>query len=328
MTGRQRMLKTLRFEEPDRPPHFEVMFELEREAFGLQFPDRRVWTTCTPAEKERLIGVCMRIYERIVERYGWDALLVFWPWSDPDGVRAAKATFGDDLLLGSVVGGTTHSIEGMTDWLQFSLDLVEHPEVIHAQAEQKTQVALAKFGELAEAGADFIHVVNDVAFNSGPFISPAQFAEFVTPYLRRQVQHIRSLGVIPFVHTDGNIMPILDDYLALGAACFQSVDPMAGMDIAEVKRRTYGRMALMGNVQCSLLQDGPKEAIRASARYCLEHGTPGGGYIFGTSNTIFPGMPLENYEYMVSVYRDYCREWRQHRRGRAAERPGGTGRPA
>jgi uroporphyrinogen decarboxylase len=145
-----------------------------------------------------------------------------------------------------------------------------------------------------------------VAFNSGPFISPAQFAEFVTPYLHRQVQHVRKHGVIPFVHTDGNIMPILDDYLSLGAACFQSVDPMAGMDIAEVKRRCQGRMALMGNVQCNLLQDGPKEAIRESALYCLEHAAPGGGYIFGTSNTIFPGMPLENYEYMLRVYREFC----------------------
>jgi len=32
----------------------------------------------------------------------------------------------------------------------------------------------------------------------------------------------------------------------------------------------------------------------------------GGSYIFGTSNTIFPGMPLENYEYMLEVYRNYC----------------------
>jgi len=61
-------------------------------------------------------------------------------------------------------------------------------------------------------------------------------------------------------------------------------------------------------VQCNLLQDGPREAIRRSARYCLEHGSPGGGYIFSTSNTIFPGMPLENYEYMLEVFREFCRE--------------------
>jgi uroporphyrinogen decarboxylase len=308
MTGKERMLKTLRFEEPDRPPHFEVMFELEKEAFGLQFPDRKLWASCTTTEKDRMIGECMTIYEKIVERYQWDALAVFWPWSDPDGVRAAKRTFGDDILIGSIVGGTIWSIEGLQDWEQFALDLAEHPEVIQAEAERKTQVALATFARLAEAGADFIHVVNDVAFNAGPFISPAQFREFITPQLQRQVREIRSLGVIPFVHTDGNIMPILDDYLSLGAACFQSVDPMAGMDIAEVKRRCHGKMALMGNVQCNLMQDGPREAIRKSARYCLEHASPGGGYIFGTSNTIFPGMPLAHYEYMLQVYREFCAE--------------------
>jgi len=306
MTGKERMLKTLRFEEPDRPPHFEVMFELEKEAFGLEFPERSAWGRCTRREKERMIAQCMRIYEKIIERYQWDALLVFWPWSDPDGVRAAKETFGEEILIGSIVGGTTWSIESISDWMQFSLDLRERPEVIHAEAARRTRMAEEKFNQLAEAGADFIHVVNDVAFNAGPFISPQQFREFITPYLCQQMERIRSLGVIPFVHTDGDIMPVLDDYISLGAACYQSVDPMAGMDIAEVKRRTYGKLALMGNVQCSLLQDGPKEAIRRSALYCLNHGAPGGGYIFSTSNTIFPGMPLENYEYMLDVYREWC----------------------
>jgi uroporphyrinogen decarboxylase len=306
MTGKERMLKTLRFEEPDRQPHFEVMFELEREAFGLSFPDRHAWGGCSAAAKDRMIATCMEIYAKIVERFRWDALLVFWPWCDPDGIRAAKKTFGDSILVGGVVGGSTWSIEGIQDWMQFAADLAEHPERIQAEAERKTEVALENIDRLCDAGADFIHIVNDVAFNGGPFISPAQFREYITPYLARQVQHIKDRGVIPFVHTDGNIMPILDDYLSLGAACFQSVDPMAGMDIAEVKRRCHGKLALMGNVQCSLLQDGPREAIRQSALYCLENAAPGGGYIFGTSNTIFPGMPLANYEYMLEVYRGFC----------------------
>ena len=94
MTGKDRMLKTLQFEEPDRPPHFEVMFELEKEAFGLEFPDRHAWAGCSATEKDRMIGQCMEIYQKIVERYRWDALAVFWPWSDPDGVVAARKTFG------------------------------------------------------------------------------------------------------------------------------------------------------------------------------------------------------------------------------------------
>ncbi len=306
VTGKERILKTLRFEEPDRPPHFEIMFELEEEAFGLKFPPPGSWGELDQDDKRRAIADCMEIYQRIVERYAWDALAVFYPWGDPAGVEAAKNTFGDQILIGSIVGRTIWSIEGMTDWMQFSLDLVENPAAIHAEAKRRHETAIAKFDQLADAGADFIHVVNDVAFNAGPFIKPAQFSEFITPYLQRQVAHIRDRGVIPFVHTDGNIMPVLDDYLSLNAACFQSVDPMAGMDIAEVKRRCHGKLALMGNVQCNLLQDGPLEAIRESALYCLEHGSPGGGYIYGTSNTIFPGMPLKHYEYMVNVYREWC----------------------
>lgn len=307
MTGRERMLRTLRFEEPDRLPHFETMFELEYEAFGLRFPDRNAWADCSPAEKERMIQQCMEIYERIVERYQWDALAVYWPWSDPDGVAAARKIFQERILIGGIVGDTTWAIENIADWHQFAEDLAFHPERLHQGAEEKTRRALEIFDRMADAGADFILVVNDVAFNSGTFIAPRQFREFILPYLARQVEHLRRRGVFPFLHTDGNIMAVLDDYLSLGAACFQSVDPMAGMDIAEVKKRCHGRMALMGNVQCSLLQDGPREAIRQSALYCLENASHGGGYIFGTSNTIFPGMPLENYEYMLEVFREFCR---------------------
>lgn len=310
MTGKERMLATLRFEQPDRPPHFETMFELEREAFGLAFPDRRLWATCTADEKARMIDTCMEVYARIIERYQWDALAVYWPWSDPDGVRAAQALFGRETLIGSIVGQSVWSIDSISDWEAFAEDLMDHPETIHAAAEDMTRRTQATCDRLLDAGADFILLVNDVAFNSGTFVSPAQFHDIVTPYLARQVAHIRERGGIPFVHTDGNIMGVLDDYLSLGAACFQSVDPMAGMDIAEVKRRCHGKMALMGNVQCNLLQDGPLEAIRESARYCLEHASPGGGYIFSTSNTIFPGMPLAHYEYMLEVFREFCEKQR------------------
>jgi uroporphyrinogen decarboxylase len=266
MTGRERMLKTFRFEEPDRPPHFENMFELEREAFGLQFPDRTSWEDCTAAEKERKIAACMEIYARIVERFAWDALLVYWPWSDPDGVAAAKRAFGDSLLIGGVVGGGVLAIEMVSDWVQFAADLYEHPSRLHEQAERMNREACDRIDRLVGAGADFILLASDVAFNAGPFLSPPHFAEFVTPYLARLVDRVKQRGAFAFFHSDGMLMPVLDQILDAQPHLLHSIDPMAGMDIAEVKGRTRGRLALMGNVQCSLLQDGPREAIRKSAR--------------------------------------------------------------
>ena len=306
MTGKERIFQALRFEEPDRPPHFESMFELEYEAFGLRFPERTRWEACTRPQKERMIADCMAIYARIVDTYGWDALAVYWPWGDPEGVAAAKRTFGERIAIGGMVGGGVWAIEAVTDWPQFAADLLEAPERIHEDAEARCRRALALIDRLVDAGADFVFMPHDVAFNAGPFISPGQFAEFVAPYWARMVRRVKDRGALAFIHTDGQIMPILDQLVGLGADCLQSLDPMAGVDIAAVKRLTYGKLALMGNVQCSLLQDGPDDAIRASARYCLEHGAPGGGYIFSTSNTVFPGMPLAHYEYMLEVFHEFA----------------------
>lgn len=299
-------MKALRFEEPDRPPHFEAMFELEKEAFGLQFPDRSSWTGCSAAEKQGKIETCVAIYERIVETYQWDALMVYWPWSDPDGVTAAKKTFGERLAIGGVVGGGLWAIESITDWMEFAVNLHERRDLLHQVAEQRCQVALDRIDRLVDAGADFIYLPHDIAHNGGPFVSPKDFGEIVAPYLARLVARVKQRGAMAIFHSDGLLMSVLDQILACEPHALQSIDPMAGMDIAVVKKLTYGRMALMGNVQCDVLQHGPREAICRSARYCLEHASPGGGYIFSTSNTIFPGMPLANYEYMLEVLREFA----------------------
>ncbi|MCX5642355.1 MAG: hypothetical protein NTY10_03890 [Candidatus Omnitrophica bacterium] len=306
MTGRERFYITLKFVEPDRPPHFESMFELEREAFGLSFPDRNSWAGCTSKEKKNKIAACCEIYERIVERFHWDALLVYWPWSDPEGVAAVKKIFGDRIAIGGIIGGAVHAIDTIQDWMVFARNLFENRKLIHREAERRFLVASDLIGRMVDAGADFLFIPSDVAFNGGPFVSPVDFKEIVTPYLSRVIDEVKKNNAIAIFHSDGNLMPVLDQIVECRPHALMSIDPMAGMDIAEVKKLTYGKMSLMGNVQCSLLQDGPKEAIRASALYCLEHASPGGGYIFSTSNTIFPGMPLKNYEYMLAAYQEFC----------------------
>ncbi len=136
----------------------------------------------------------------------------------------------------------------------------------------------------------------DYCFNTGPFMSPAQFAEFVTPYLARLIQGYRDMGFYTVKHTDGNIMPILDQLVQAHPHALHSLDPQAGVDIAEVKRLYGDRVCLIGNVNCGLLDTGTEEECVESARYCLKHGMPGGGYIFSTSNCVYTGMRLSRYE--------------------------------
>ena len=144
----------------------------------------------------------------------------------------------------------------------------------------------------------------DYCFNSGPFLSPRQFSEFVAPYLARLIQGYRDMGFYTIKHTDGNIMPIIDQLLQANPHALHSLDPQAGVDMAEVKRLYGDQVCLIGNVDCGLLDTGTEEEVVASARYALEHGMPGGGYIFSTSNCIYTGMPLARYGTMLDVWRE------------------------
>ena len=308
MTGRERMLKTLAFEPVDRPPTFESLFDLTEEKFGLPWPDVD-WEKCSRDDKVRAVDQCVPIYAKIVEAYQWDAMIVWRPWSDPLAVKAVKEAMGDEVLVGTMVGPSGWGfdyISGFHNWETFAVQLHERPHELHEIAEKLTRDVVALTDQLADVGCDFVLLLNDVGCNRGIFIRPEQFAELVTPYTQRQAEHIAGRGMIPMWHSDGNLMSILDQILSFGVKLLHSIDPMAGMDIAEVKPLTYGKMAIMGNVQNSLLQYGPKEAIRESAEYCLTHAAPGSGYVFAESNSVFNGIPLENYEYMLEVFREFC----------------------
>jgi uroporphyrinogen decarboxylase len=302
MTGRQRIFTTLQFQAPDRIPHFEEIFDLNEEAFGRSMPSMRAIQAATADEKDRLLHQCVEVYALIIERFRWDGLCIWHPWSGPEQLevlRIAKRELGGETLIGGYIGESIHAIDTTHDFDQFSDDLYERPELIHAQALAMSDSAITQGRAQREAGADFVNLVSDVAFNGGPFISPSMFREFIIPYMHRHIPALKAEGLIVIQHSDGNLMPILEDWISPGMHMLHSLDPMAGMDMAEVKRLTYGKVALMGNVQCNLLQDGPEADIRASARYALTHGSPGGGYIFSSSNTIFPGLPLAHYEIML-----------------------------
>jgi uroporphyrinogen decarboxylase len=154
---------------------------------------------------------------------------------------------------------------------------------------------------LREQLLDGFALCADYCFNVGPFLSPDQFGEFVTPYLTELIRGYRDMGYYAIKHTDGNIMPIIDQLIQANPHALHSLDPQAGVDIAEVKRRYGDRVCLIGNVNCGLLETGTDEQVIESARYCLRHGMPGYGYIFSTSNCVYTGMPLERYDLILSV---------------------------
>jgi len=280
---------------PGLVPAWELQFQLSEELLGRDYIRGEVADKATGDELDRIVHHNAELMAEITERLDFSITpSVGWFPRELETLPVLKRLVGDRYLTAASSGGT-YGIPNGKDMESFACFLHDKPEEAHAQCRKMVSNCLEHSRRQIEAGADLIASCTDYCFNNGPFLSPRMFREFVTPYLQQIVEGIRELGAYVVIHTDGDIMPILEDLLAGGPHALHSLDPMAGVDIAEVKHVAGDRVCLIGNVNCSMLQIGSEEDLRESARYCLTHAMPGGGYIFSSSNVAFKGMPLERF---------------------------------
>ena len=312
MTPRERFIAALeRRPVPGRVPHFELVFFLTMEAFGKIHPSQRhygQWDQMTERERQLHRNEIADVYIMTAERYEHGAIFLHPnPGSEDEILRLVdlvREKSGDKYFL-MLHGDSTYGIPNGENMIQFTEWLLARTDEAKKQAQDNVNTTLEKAERLMKhGGLDGFALCSDYCFNTQPFLSPALFAELVTPYLAQLCQGYRDLGFYSIKHTDGNIMPILDQLVAAKPHALHSLDPQGGVDIAEVKRRYGNQVCLIGNVNCGLLTSGTDEEVIESARYCIRHGMPGGGYIFSTSNCAFTGLPLERYELMWKVWRE------------------------
>ncbi|NUQ71088.1 MAG: hypothetical protein HUU17_09735 [Chthonomonadales bacterium] len=313
MTPRERFIAALeRRPLEGRVPHFELVFFLTMEAFGkVHFSQRHYAQWDQMEEKERQLhrNEMADLYIATAERYEHNAIFLHPnPGSLDEVVRLIdliRDKSGDRYFL-MMHGDATFAIPGGAHMEAFAIRMADERDKVHAEAAAMVDHMLAYAEQLRRrTSLDGFALCSDYCLNTGPFLSPRQFSEFVTPYLARLLQGERDLGFYTIKHTDGNIMPILDQLVQANPHALHSIDPQAGVDIAEVKRLVGDRVCLIGNVNCGLLDSGTEEEVVENVRYSLRHGMPGYGYIFSTSNCVYTGMRLSRYELMLDTWRQY-----------------------
>lgn len=136
--------------------------------------------------------------------------------------------------------------------------------------------------------------------SSGPVMSEALMEEFEFPYLKRNVEMIRSAGIPVSFHCDGDNRKFLPKFIEMGIQCIQAIDPCGGrQDIYEMKALYGDRLALHGNIDCELLMSGTPEEVAADTAEHIRRLSAGGGYICSSSHDLSERMPIENILAMV-----------------------------
>ncbi len=315
MTHRERFIKTLNCEKiGGQVPHMELVFFLTMESFGKVHPEHRrytQWNQMSKAERRLHIRDMAQLYVDTARKYDHSAIFVHHSPDDLENLQWILETIreisGDEYYL-TMHGDPTWSIPDGEAMLEFSERMYEEPEKLNEESERKLENKLRIARWLDDHGhlLDGFTMCADYCFNVNPFFSPEKFEELVVPYLRRTIEEYRKMGYYAIKHSDGNIMPILKQIADCKPHAIHSLDPQGGVKLPEVRKIAGENICLIGNVNCGLLQTGSEEECKEDIMRSLREGMAlGKGYVFATSNCVYTGMPLERYELMHSMWKQY-----------------------
>ena len=311
MTEKQRFAAALRREPvPGRVPTFELVFFLTMEALGKVHPLHRnfsQWDQMSEKEKQAQRIDVADLYLAVAKKYNHSCIF-FHPFREGEDELVRMLTLlrerGNDEYFLTVYGDPTFGIPSGETMVEESARYFEEPDTMKQWAQLSVDNHIKSAESLAKHTGllDGFCMCSDYCFNTAPFLSPGMFGEFIAPYLKQICDAYRSMGYYSIKHTDGNIMPILDQLVQCGPDALHSLDPQGGVDLAEVGRLYGDQVALCGNVNCGLLQTGTDEEVIVDVRRSLRDGMSGDGYIFCTSNCAYTGLALERYELMLDIW--------------------------
>ena len=309
LTPKQKAITALELREPHGlVPTFELQFQLVEEMFGRSYHQGDAWKGASAADRDRMAHENADLLATMAERLDYCVVMDTYSPGEAgmiENVRLMRSMVGDRYLH-IVHGDATFAIPSGTNMMDFVASLAERPDEVKREADARVDAAIERGKRLVDGGMDGFALCADYCLNTGPFLSPKMFAEFVTPFLARLIGAYRDMGAYVIKHTDGNIMPILDQLVSCKPHAIHSIDCQAqDMDIAAIKARVGQQVCLIGGVQCSLLQTGAAGEIIVNCVHALQHGMPGGGYIYSTSNVAFKGLPLERYLMILDVRQQY-----------------------
>ena len=207
-----------------------------------------------------------------------------------------------DMDLPILAPAVEHGI--WTD-VNLMMTMLLEPEVAGRHFQLATRRSLAAIEKFKSLGIHQVAIGGDFAGNT-PLISAEAYRRFIVPEVRTLSQRIHQLGMWALNGSDGNLWPMIDDFLSGSEVDgYLEIDFQAGMDLGKLKR-LYGRkITFYGNLDCgNVLSFASADQVRKHVIDCLKAGSGNGGHVLCTSNAITSSVPLENYLAAINAYRE------------------------
>lgn len=348
MTKRERVLRTINFQETDRIPVYDLIDNnaIREYCGGGTITEQNAWEYEYAAVRSMLDmtrglmisefhpGRTMTDDDGFVYIFGKDTMwLDKRPFDDMEGLKKwiekdidrknkwqpdsayveayrkyvtdSLAGIGDDtvLIIESDVG-----LEDARDKAGMELFIylmTEEPEYVSEWLEAANLAEIRRAKAIADPElVPIMLTFTDLAFKSGPIFSPAFYRKEFFPRLKRLNNTYQEAGVKCLFHSDGNLMPIMDDLAAADIDGINPIETLAGMSVGEVRRR-WPKIFITGGIDVSqLMAFGTPDEVREVCRKTIKE-AGGVGYFMGSTTELHPAVKLENILAMVEIAHSY-----------------------
>lgn len=175
----------------------------------------------------------------------------------------------------------------------FLTDLYLNPELAEALLDKIVEIDIALWDIFLDAVGEYVDVVaqgDDVGMQTGTYISPKMYRQFIKPRHKALYDFIHSkTRAKVFMHSCGSVYDVVPDLIEAGVEILNPVQRSAAkMDIAVLKKEFGKDLSFWGggiDVQ-RVLPFASLEEIDREVRYTMDTMAPGGGYVFVPSHNI------------------------------------------
>lgn len=242
---------------------------------------------------------------------------VWEEWDKPDAEKLAEEMYeftsqiykkyNDKIFLIGVDDfiGIFESTWQSMGIVEFSRQVIKNPSYIKERFEFQTNIICELIKASFDAGLEVWTESGDLGYKSGTFMRPEDMRKLLLPCYKNMTKTAHNKGGKCILHSDGNLMGVLDFIVDAGFDGLHSLDPQAGMDLLKIKQQVGDKLCLLGNIDVSyILSRGSQKEVEAAVKKTIEIAGPGGGFILSPTN-IHPAVRPENLRWMVEAAKKY-----------------------
>ena len=242
-------------------------------------------------------------FERIRDRY------------DPTDMRRYPKNWGPELMeyyrdldhpVGIYFPGLFGNARNMMGLKTLVMMIFRHPDFVKELFDflADFQVEAARKA-VEEATIDYAVIWEDMAYHSGPHISPKQWRQFMLPGYKRMTGLLREHGIdVIMVDSDGNNDAITPCFLEGGVNCLYPLEVASNEDAISLRKEYGRRLLLIGNIDKRALAKGGEDLEREVSTK-LDYLLESGGYMASVDHCVSSDISFQNYCRYIELLKSY-----------------------